>query len=127
MTVPESAGHIERGEEQGEEQGSLFSLLFVLGVSAVGLLFLVGLYLVGDGTPGRYLVLTSPLGGRATGLEVASSADAAVIQYGGFDNILIVASDRPEAEALLHKAGAWMVLPAPRILGCGLSVDLGSS
>ena len=45
-------------------------------------------------------------------------AGGAVIGSGGLPNIAVAAATRPDFAQALMAAGAWLVLPSPRLLGC---------
>lgn len=77
-----------------------------------------------DGVPGQFVVVAPPFG---TGvLEIVAAADGALVASGGFSNVMIAASDRADFAADLRRAGALMVFPAPRFLGCSSPTDIGS-
>lgn len=109
-----------------EEQGGFG--LAVLAMLAGGLILLV-LTLAADPVEGHYLVVGAPFGGGYDVLSAIAGAEGQVASAGGFDNMMLAFSDRPEFPEALQAAGAWLVLPAPRAFGCGpqiLSMGAGA-
>lgn len=89
------------------------ALLAVLGMAAlvVGSLF-------ASAVEGQYLVIMSPTLGRAQVLDRIFDAGGGVAGFGGLPNIAYAITDQPGFKATIREGGAWLVLPAPRILGC---------
>ena len=46
------------------------------------------------------------------------NGEVPVIGSGGLPNIAVAAATRPDFAKALTAAGAWLVLPSPRLLGC---------
>ena len=45
-------------------------------------------------------------------------ADAAIVRYGAFENVVVVSSERPDLAGRLRTAGAWLVLAPIAAFGC---------
>ena len=91
------------------------ALLLMAGL----LLVLAGLTLFTQGQQGHFMIV-APLGwDRFESLSLIRETDGQIISMGGMSNILIVASEAPDFEDKVRAAGAWIVMNAPVILGCG--------
>ncbi|WP_203290834.1 hypothetical protein [Maricaulis parjimensis] len=51
-------------------------------------------------------------------MRAAASADAGVVRFGAWDNILIAQSDDEAVLSRLRQAGAWFFLPPGALGGC---------
>lgn len=68
---------------------------------------------------GQYLVVLPPWSAAGQTFSLVAAANGAMVAPGRFRNIAIAASgDDGFANAAL-KAGAWIVVPSPRLAGCG--------
>lgn len=106
------------------EEGWQALRLPLLGL-VLGLLGFCIAYLVTDSAEGQFIVVGPPLDGFAATVEIISKAEGALIAAGGVGNVLIAASDRADFPDRLRAAGAWMVLPAPKALGCEAPISQG--
>ena len=70
------------------------------------------------GTGGQLLVIGPPSLDPDSVNSIIWQAGGAVMGTGGLPNIAIAAADRPDFARALTVAGAWLVLPSPRLLGC---------
>lgn len=101
----------------------------VLGLC--GLVWLVGTTLANtkladSGSGGQLLVIGPPATDRTGVYGIVWQAGGAVMGHGGLPNIAIAASDQPDFAAALTAAGAWLVLPSPRLLGCFSDAGTGT-
>ena len=87
-------------------------LMVALGLPALAV---VSLW---PGTPGQYVVLGPPWAGTGEVLRIVGESGGALIELGGVGNLLIAGSASPSFPTTARKAGAWLVLPAPRRAGC---------
>lgn len=83
--------------------------------------------LLNDSVPEHYIVVGTPLQTRDDMIEIVGSAAGSITGLGGFGNILTAASTEAGFKENLEKAGAWLVLPAPRALGCGAMEEAGAA
>lgn len=89
-----------------------------LALGLTGLIWLAGITLAGTGAGGQLLVIGPPAFDRSGVQGIIWQAGGAVIASGGLPNIAIAVADRPDFASALTAAGAWFVLPSPRLLGC---------
>lgn len=113
--------------EPSPEQGGLRALLPAAALLVAGVLGLGLATALADGIDGQYVVIAAPGGGPNAAIGLLASIDGAMVAPGGFSNIIIAASDRPDFADQLRRAGAWAVFPAPRFLGCATLEDMGIS
>lgn len=85
---------------------------------AFGLITLLAASLSGDGRGGQYLVMGAPWASHGRMIGVIRKADGGLAAIGGFGNIAIASSSRSDFARRARQAGAWAVLPSPRIAGC---------
>ena len=114
-------------EAVDQERGSIMALLIA---STIFILIVSGLAvatLLGDSVPDHYVVVGTPLQTRGDMIEIVGAASGSVTGLGGFGNILTAASTEAGFKENLEKAGAWLVLPAPRALGCGATEEAGAA
>lgn len=91
---------------------------------ACGLIGLVAASFSRDARPGDYLVIDAPWSTYGLTINTIRSADGRLAATGGFGNIAIATSHRSDFPARARQAGAWLVIPSPRIPGCfGLPSD----
>ncbi|RRH78174.1 hypothetical protein [Falsigemmobacter faecalis] len=102
-----------------EERGALWP---ALTAALFGLFALTSASLLLDRAEGEYLVIGSPFETPRALLLTIAAADGAIAATGGFDNMMVAVSDQPDFAARLRAAGALMVLPVPRVFGCGADV-----
>ncbi|MCB5411254.1 hypothetical protein [Pseudogemmobacter faecipullorum] len=113
----------EIGQQDQEGQG--LAALWPAGLMlCAGLAGLALATIFSDGVPGQYVVIAPPFGPPA--LEIISQAEGAIVAAGGFDNVLIAASERPDFADELRRAGALIVFPAPAFLGCSPPPEAGA-
>lgn len=105
---------IPRRASSDETGGLGLALLAAL----VMLMFVSLATLFSDPAEGQFLVIGSPFDTGNDGFMRILGADGMPIARGGFDNIMVAASERSDFSAALRAAGAWAVLPVPRFLGC---------
>ena len=89
-----------------------------MALGLTGLLWLIGATLTGPGSGGQLLVIGPPALDRDGVSGIVWQAGGAVIGSGGLPNIAVAAATRPDFATALTAAGAWLVLPSPRLLGC---------
>ena len=89
-----------------------------MALGLTGLLWLIGATLTGPGSGGQLLVIGPPALDRDGVNGIVWQAGGAVIGSGGLPNIAVAAATRPDFATALTAAGAWLVLPSPRLLGC---------
>lgn len=89
-----------------------------LALGLTGLIWLVGVTLAGAGAGGQLLVIGPPALDRDRVNGIVWRAGGAVVSPGGLPNIAIAVADQPDFASALTAAGAWLVLPSPRLLGC---------
>jgi hypothetical protein len=82
--------------------------------------------LLSTAVEGQYVVVAPPSFSQLQAARIVAEAGGALIGAGGFDNIIMAASERADFAVSLREAGAWLVLPAPRFLGCGVPEVQGS-
>ncbi|KFI32735.1 hypothetical protein CG51_00495 [Haematobacter missouriensis] len=87
-------------------------LMVALGLPALAV---VSLW---PGTPGQYVVLGPPWAGPGEVLRIVGESGGALIELGGVGNFVIAGSASPSFPSAARKAGAWLVMPAPRPAGC---------
>ncbi|MFC0281117.1 hypothetical protein ACFOHK_17595 [Falsigemmobacter intermedius] len=107
-----------------EERGAVWP---ALTAAFLGLTTLAGVSLFADRAEGEYLVIGSPFAASRDLLLTIAAADGAVAAAGGFENMMVAVSDKPDFAARLRAAGALMVLPVPRVFGCGVDVSRGDA
>ncbi len=116
-----AAGQFRRG-------GAFRDFLPAAILLAIGLVGLLAASLSGDGRAGQYLVIGAPWAGYGRTVQAIRGADGALAGVGGFGNIAIATSSRRDFAARARQAGAWLVLPSPRLVGCfGLSSEASRS
>lgn len=71
-----------------------------------------------SGKHGQYLVILSPWSSFGQALDLVGAADGAIVEPGRFRNIVIATSSRADFAKTAREAGAWIVLPSPRLAGC---------
>ena len=101
-----------------EKSAGLKDLWPAVALGLTGLVWLAGTTLAGAGIGGQLLVIGPPAIDRTGVNGIVWQAGGAVIGHGGLPNIAIAASDQPDFAGALKAAGAWLVLPSPRLLGC---------
>jgi hypothetical protein len=62
--------------------------------------------------------LFPPWWSAARVIASAAAADGAIVRFGGFQTILVLAAGGPDLAARLRHAGAWLVLDAGSLGGC---------
>ncbi len=62
--------------------------------------------------------LFPPWWSAAQVIASAAAADGAIVRFGGFQTVLVVAAGGPDLTGRLHHAGAWLVLNAGILGGC---------
>lgn len=87
---------------------------------AAGLVALIIATLLGAGNSGQMLVFGPPALDRDRVTGIVWQAGGTVIDFGGLPNVAIATAmtERPDFAEALKAAGAWLVLPSPRLLGC---------
>lgn len=123
MTLQTSTG--PEGVEQ--ERGSLLALLAASAIFFCAVLGLAVATMLTDSVPEHYVVVGGPFQTRDDMIEIVSVASGSLTGWGGLDNILTAASQDINFKENLEKAGAWLVLPAPKSLGCGAIEELGTA
>ncbi len=106
------------GERQAGQGIGLRDLLPAGGLLAAGLAALAGGTLLGGADSGQYLVIAAPFTALDDTLGLIGRAGGGLVATGGLGNIVIAAADGPDFAARASAAGAWLVVPAPRVLGC---------
>ena len=95
----------------------LRDLLPALALAAAGLLALAaGAFAVPS--RGEYVVIGPPWADQGATIALIGAAGGGLAGLGGWGNIAIAASGRADFAQAAREAGAWLVLPAPRLLGC---------
>lgn len=122
---PFASSHPSRNDRGVQKEG-LSTLILPLFLLFVGLGGLSVAYVVTDSAEGQFIVLGPVSGGFAGTVDLISRAEGAVIGTGAFGNLLVAASDEADFPARLRQAGAWMVLPAPKALGCESPTSRGT-
>lgn len=114
------SSEITQDDQDREGWGAFWpaGLMLISGLSG-----LVLATLFSQGVAGQYVVVGAPFGRPAA--EVITRADGAIVAAGGFDNVMIAASDRPGFAADLRRSGALIVFPAPAFLGCSSPSETG--
>lgn len=122
-------GWRDKSVDDQDGPGSEFqlqSLLPALALAAIGLVALILASLSGPAGQGQYLVIAAPWSERADMLDMVWRAGGGISGFGGLSAIAIAMGDRPDFAASLRAQGAWLVLPAPRVLGCFTPQDEGA-
>ena len=101
-----------------EKSAGLKDLWPAVALGLTGLVWLAGTTLAGAGIGGQLLVIGPPALDRDGVNAIVWQAGGAVIGSGGLPNIAVAAATRPDFAQALMAAGAWLVLPSPRLLGC---------
>lgn len=83
------------------------------------LTILAAAYLQPSSKQGQYLVVAPPDWTLARTINLVILADGRMVRTGRFGNMLFAASSQPDFSATVRSAGAWFVLPAPALWGCG--------
>lgn len=83
-----------------------------------GLAALAVATLLSSAVPGHFVVVTRP--GLKPGqiMDLIYRAGGGVTGFGGLPNLALAISDDPGFQGAARAQGAWLVLPAPRFLGC---------
>jgi len=111
----------------GPEQGERGAVWPAVAAAVFGLFALSCASLLLDRAEGEYLVVGSPFQAPRDLLLTIAAADGAVAASGGFENMMVAVSDQPDFAARLRAAGALIVLPVPRVFGCGVDVTRGDA
>lgn len=102
-------------------------LLPAIVLALAGLAWLVATTLAGTtatrttatgGIGSQLLVIGPPALDQGGVSDIVWQAGGAVLGHGGLPNVAIAVSDQPDFARALTAAGAWLVLPSPRLLGC---------
>lgn len=110
------------GETGGETaRGGFAALIPAALMLLAGMGGLTFATLLADGVEGQFVVISPPW---QPAVHLVTRADGALLAEGGFSNVIVAASDRPGFADDLRKAGAWLVFPAPRALGCGSAAQI---
>ena len=109
----------------------LHELLPAITLALIGLVWLISATLAGkdvsrQGVGGQLLVIGPPALDRAGVNDIVWQAGGAVVGAGGLPNIAVAIADRPDFAKALTAAGAWLVLPSPRLLGCFSQIGAGT-
>lgn len=120
------------GSTQGKlkssgDESAVKAMLPALALMIAGLLGLIIATLFGDIVPNQYVVIGSPGQTRDDMIAIVAEAEGAILNIGGFENILIVGSERTDFAAALEGAGAWAVFPAPVAFGCDTRIEQRNS
>lgn len=94
-----------------------------MAAAVVALLLLVLLALTGGPDTGAYLVVAAPSPDRRTVVAAVHRAGGSVVSQGALPNLAVAWSDDPGFADAARDAGAWLVLPAPALEGCGSPVE----
>lgn len=86
---------------------------------ALGFLGLVAGTLTANAVPGQYLILAAPWRSPAQMLDMVWRADGGIAGFGALPGTVIAMANRPDFAEAARAQGAWLVLPAPTLLGCG--------
>ncbi|NHF73270.1 hypothetical protein [Paracoccus xiamenensis] len=89
-----------------------------LFLAASGFIALIVATFLVKGAGGQYLVLSAPWSGRAEMMEMVFRADGGVVGFGAVPFLAVAMAARPDFGVEMRKQGAWLVLPAPALLGC---------
>lgn len=116
--VPDNGEHgkLQLRRDDGSASGGLTALIPAGLMLFAGLGGLAFASLLADGVEGQFVVVSPPW---QAAVHLVTRADGALLAGGGFRNVIVAASDRPGFADDLRAAGAWLVFPAPRALGCG--------
>ncbi len=109
-------GKLQLRRDDGPANGGLTALIPAGLMLFAGLGGLAFASLLADGVEGQFVVVSPPW---QAAVHLVTRADGALLAGGGFSNVIVAASDRPGFADDLRAAGAWLVFPAPRALGCG--------
>lgn len=127
-TIESMALQTSTGPEAVErESGSVMALLIASTIFFSMMGGLAVATLLSDSVPDHYIVVGTPLQSRDDMIEIVGNAAGSITGLGGFRNILTAASSEVGFKENLEKAGAWLVLPAPRALGCGAANEAGAA
>ncbi|MET0238257.1 MAG: hypothetical protein ABW184_00015 [Sphingobium sp.] len=75
----------------------------------------------------QYLVIAAPGSSFGQTVNIVRASDGGIVESGRFSNIVIASSVRPDFVDALRRAGAWLVLAAPSLKGCGSALTKGST
>ncbi|HEY0269944.1 MAG TPA: hypothetical protein VGC10_03035 [Sphingomonas sp.] len=83
-----------------------------------GLIGLLMASLSGSGRSGQYLVIAAPWSSLGQTINLIRFADGGLVEAGRFQNIAIAGSSHADFAERARDAGAWLVVPSPKIAGC---------
>lgn len=110
----------DQDQEQGSRLGDFLPAIALAGFGIAGLAIAT---LFASHIDGQYLVIMPPSIAQPEVLDMVYRAKGGVVGFGGLSNIVIAASDKPDFEAAMRAAGAWLVMPSPRIFGCFIPTE----
>ncbi|SED94906.1 hypothetical protein SAMN05443249_6013 [Beijerinckia sp. 28-YEA-48] len=84
----------------------------------VGLFGLLAATLSAAEKSGQYLVVAAPWSSLGQTMSLVGMAHGEIVEAGRFENVIVAASSRPDFADNARHAGAWLVLPSPRVFGC---------
>ena len=111
-----------------DNDDTVFRVRDMLPAGILALLGLIGLVvasLSAGPSTGQYLVIAAPWQGREQVADLVWRAGGGVAGFGNLSPVAVAMSDQPGFAGMLRKQGAWIVLPAPRALGCFTPRDGG--
>lgn len=112
-------GLARQSVDDDDNDDTVFRVRDMLPAGILALLELIGLVLAslsaGHST-GQYLVIAAPW--QAQVADLVWRAGGGVTGFGNLSPVAVAMSDQPGFAGMLRKQGAWIVLPAPRALGC---------
>ncbi len=123
LRIDISPNHRQPGSGEENARGGFAALLPATLMLLAGVGGLTFATLLADGVEGQFVVVSPPW---QPAVHVVTRADGALLAGGGFSNVIVAASDRPGFADDLREAGAWLVFPAPRALGCGPAEQIGA-
>lgn len=99
----------------------------VAAFAGAHLVALAWLYLAPDWTAGRQVAILFPPGtSQSTMVAAVAEAGGRLVRQGGWSDVLVAGSDRPDFPHRLRVAGAWAVL-SPVVAGACFTSGSGNA
>ena len=124
MTSCCSTQHQDRGKiplnraEPIRQESIARDLVPAAALLTLGLTGLLTASLSGAVREGQYLVIAAPWSSLGRTINLVRDADGGFVEAGRMPNIVIASSSHADFATRARQAGAWLVLPSPRLAGC---------
>jgi hypothetical protein len=117
MESPETAAGSDA--RRGRARSPFGDYLPAASLLLAGLIALAAASILSGPPSGQYLVVAPPGASLAQSLDLVRKGGGSLAATSPLANVLVAGASRGGFAGTLRKAGAWLILPLPRVAGCG--------